>query len=187
MKMTVLSGSIAAVCLACGLATAAQLPSSSSSTAANVQATPPAAITVAGCVQQEASVLKRNAAAGEVGMSDEFVLTRATLNPRPPADQPKSETEPPPEAPVGTSGSASNFGKVYRVTGDKENELKTYVGQRVEITGAFKNDAEAKAELASAGIKGRSTGAELTPANTPEITIAAIRPVAGSCSAGGDR
>jgi hypothetical protein len=187
MKMTVLSGSIAAVCLAGGLAAAAQVPAQSSSSTSAAQSTPPAAITVAGCVQQEASVLKRNAAVGEVGMSDEFVLTQSILNPRPPTDQPKSETEPPPAAAVGTSGSVSNFGKVYRVTGDKENELKTYVGQRVEITGAFKNDAEAKAELASAGIKGRSTGAELTPANTPEITIAAIRPVAGSCSGGGDR
>jgi hypothetical protein len=73
------------------------------------------------------------------------------------------------------------------VTGNKENELKPYVGQRVEITGAFKNDVDAKAELASLGVKKRSVTGELTPANTPEITITAIRPVSGSCSPAADR
>ncbi len=69
------------------------------------------------------------------------------------------------------------------MTGDKESELKPYVGQRVEITGAFKNETDAKAEIASMG-KGDKAG-ELTPTNTPEITIAAIKPVPGTCPAVG--
>ena len=170
-----LTGSIAAAWLACGLTAGAQAPPAQTAPPleAPAQAAPASAITVAGCVQAEKSVLKRAAAAGDLGMGDEFVVTHVKLNP---AAQP---AEPAPDAPVGTSGSA--FGKVYRVTGDKETELKAFVGQRVEITGAFKNETDAKAELASIG-KGDKPG-ELTPANTPEITITAIKPVSGSCPA----
>jgi len=171
----VLTGSIAAAWLACGLTAGAQTPPAQSTS------TPPAAgaapITVAGCVQPEKSVLKRTAAVGDVGMGDEFVVTNVQLNP------PAQPTEPVADAPVGTSGAPGTFGKVYRVTGDKESELKPYVGQRVEITGAFKNETDAKAEIASMG-KGDKAG-ELTPANTPEITITAIKPVSGACSAAG--
>ena len=173
-----LTGSMAAVWLACGLTAVAQSSTPPQSTPPQTtapQAAPASAVTVAGCVQAENLVLKRAGAVGDVGMGDEFVVTHVKLNP---AAQP---AEPAPDAPVGTSGSA--FGKVYRVTGDKESELKPYVGQRVEITGAFKNETDAKAELASIG-KGDKPG-ELTPANTPEITITAIKPVSGSCPAAG--
>jgi hypothetical protein len=174
MKRTILSGSIASLWLVCGFAATAQTP-------ADNQTSPAATITVAGCVQPEKDVLKRNAAVGDVGMSDEFVLIHSALNPKPAADEPKP-AEPPAEAPVGTSGSASNFGKIYRVTGDKEKELKPFVNQRVEITGAFKNETGAKAEIASVGTKG--TAGE-SPANTPEITITAIKPIAGMCTSVG--
>jgi hypothetical protein len=165
-----LTGSITAAWLACGLTAGAQSAPPQSTLP---QAAPASAVTVAGCVQAEKSVLQRTAAAGDLGMGDEFVVTHVKLNP---AAQP---AEPVPDSPIGTSGSAAGFGKVYRVTGDKESELKPYVGQRVEITGAFKNETDAKAELASIG-KGDKPG-ELTPANTPEITITAIKPVPGTC------
>ena len=183
----VLTRSIAAAWLACGLTAGAQSapPQSAPPQSAPPQSTlpqstpalsaPASAITLAGCVQAEKVVLKRTAAAGDLGMGDEFVVTHVKLNPEP------QQAEPVPDSPVGTSGSATGFGKVYRVTGDKESELKPYVGQRVEITGAFKNETDAKAELASMG-KGDKAG-ELTPANTPEITITAIKPVSGSCPA----
>ena len=144
------------------------------------QATPSETITVAGCVQKESTVLKRNPIAGSIGMDDEFVLTNAAKGSAPGAnDAPKPDVSEPP-APVGTSGSAGNFGTVYRLTGDKEGELKGYVGQRVEITGSFKHEDKAADALSAAGTSGR-TG-ELTPANTPELTIEAIKPVSGSCS-----
>ena len=182
MSMKALSGSIAAVWLACGLAVGAQTPASTAVKAAD-QATTTASITVTGCVQPEMSVLKRDPAAGAVGMGDEFVLTHARLNTKgSSADQPQPEAQPPADAPVGTSGSPGNFGKVYRATGDKENELKALVGQRVEITGAFKKDEDAKAELA-VGTSGRLITGALTPENTPEITITAIKPVPGACGA----
>ena len=132
-----------------------------------------ASIVVAGCVQKETTVLKRDPAKGEVGdagMGDEFVLTNSLLNPTPDA---------PPT--VGTSGSVGNFGKVYRVTGDKEAELKVSVGQRVEITGTFKNDADAKAELGAVGTAGRANPGGLTTANTPEITISSVKVLPGAC------
>jgi len=144
-----------------------------------------ATITVTGCVQKETTVLKRSPVPGEMGMTDEFVLTHAMLNPATKAtDMPNPET-PPASPPVGTAGSPSNLGKVYRVTGDKESELKAQVGQRVEITGTFKKDEDAKAELGATGTSGRAVSGELTKANTPEITISSIKPVAGSCSGGG--
>jgi hypothetical protein len=182
MSTKALSGSIAAAWLACGLAVAAQTPASTTP-AATDQATTTASITVTGCVMPETSVLKRDPAAGAVGMGDEFVLTHAKLNAKASGtDQPQPETQPPADAPVGTSGSPGNFGKVYRATGDKESELKALVGQRVEITGAFKNDADAKAELA-VGTSGRLVTGIPTTENTPEITITAIKPVPGACGA----
>jgi len=140
---------------------------------------PKSSITVAGCVQKETSVLKLNPAAGqisEIGLTDEFVLTHAQLNPKP-MDEPNPEAQPP----VGTFGSPGNLGKVYRVTGDKENELKLYVGQRVEITGTFKREEDAKTELGAVGTSGRIITGELTTTNTPEIIITAIKPVSGLC------
>jgi hypothetical protein len=176
MNKQMVSGSVAAAWLACGLAVAAQGTDARPSSSAGNQATAASAITVAGCVQSESAVLKRNPAAGDVGMTDEFVLVEAALNPRPATDQPAEAP------PVGTSGSPGNFGKVYRVTGDKETELKAYAGQRVEITGAFKKADDAAVELGAVGTSGRVVTGDLTPANTPEITITAIRPVPGSCA-----
>ncbi len=171
MSMKALTGSIAAAWLACGLAAGAQAPTATTSKAGDKTST--AAITVAGCVQSEMSVLRRDPAAGDAGMSDEFVLIHAKLNPK----------ASPSGTSIGTSGPLVSFGKVYRMTGDKEKELKALAGQRVEITGRFKREADAKAELA-AGTTGRVVTGALTPENTPEITITAIKPVAGSCGGG---
>ena len=176
MSVKLLSGWFAAA-LVCAATAAAQNPPAQPAQPASDQPAAAAAqastITIAGCVQKEGDVLKRAAAAGDVGMSDEFVLTKAMLNPSAsPADEAK------PEQPTGTSGAA---GKVFRVTGDKEKELKSLVGQRVEITGSFKKASDAQRELGTAGTSG-STPAELTPANTPEVTITSIKPASGSCS-----
>jgi hypothetical protein len=182
MSSRAVYGFIAAACLSGAVAVGAQSQSAPAIPAAGAQSADSPVVTVIGCVQKETSVLKRNAAAAvEPGMGDEFVLTNSELSTGAPSmDQPPSPTEPPAADPVGTSGSASNFGKVYRVTGDKENDLKAYVGQRVEISGAFKNEADAKTELSTAGTSGRTAG-EPTKQNTPEITIAVIKPSTGSC------
>jgi hypothetical protein len=147
-------------------------------------ATSPQSITVSGCVLKESSVLKRGAigsATMGAGMGDEFVLTQAKLSDSKTAtEKPEAGAAPAqPNEPAGTSGSA-NFGKVYRLTGEKENDLKNYVGQRVEIVGMFKHEEDAKAEAGAVGTSGRPAG-ELTTANTPEITITSVTPSTGSC------
>src|SRR6185295_12097020 len=82
-------------------------------------------VTVVGCVQKETDVLKKSATGG-AGMGDEFVLTNSKLNPPPMSVKPETSAEP-----AGTSGSTAGYDKVYRVTGDKESELKSLVGKRV--------------------------------------------------------
>jgi hypothetical protein len=131
----------------------------------------PAVMTIGGCVQKESAVLKRNPALGNIGMDDEFVLTFSELNPgKETAKQRAAEA-----TPVGS------FGKVFRVSGDKERDLKNYVGQRVEITGSMKNKEYTVDKMSSVGTSGTT---ELTPANTPEITIATVTPISGSCTSG---
>src|SRR5262249_34066175 len=96
--------------------------------------------TFVGCVQKESSVLKRKPVAANIGMEDEFVLTFAKAGPAAAADAPKPDAPPEPAAAAAAPG---NFGTVYRVTGDKEKELKSLVGQRVEITGTIKDKVKA--------------------------------------------
>jgi len=136
-------------------------------------------VTVTGCVQPETAVLKRNPVAGNIGMGDEFVVTFATLNPSAGTELPKSDVQNPPTETAGTSGSAG-FGKVYRLTGSQEKDLKAFVGQRLEITGRFKDKEKVKDELGSVGTSSRT--ADLTPNNTPEIIIDAFKPASGACT-----
>src|SRR5689334_4737025 len=93
-----------------GAAAIAQSPAQSSPQAP----TESPGLTVVGCVQKESAVLKRTPIAGNMGMDDEFVITFAKPAPAPGAE-PKPDAAPP--EPTGTSGSASNFGTVYRLTG----------------------------------------------------------------------
>ena len=166
----------AAVVAISGAVLLAQSPAQSPPQYPPQTTTPSAAVSFSGCVQKEASVLKRNPVAANVGMDDEFVLTFAKAAPLAGTDTTKPDVTPEPAPP---SGSPSNFGTVYRLTGDKEKELKSYVGQRVEISGTLKDKEKATDALSSIGTSGKT---ELTPANTAEITIDAIKPVSGSCA-----
>ncbi len=172
MMIKLLSGSAAAMLSATVMfAAPAQQPSADQKPAA-------APVTVVGCVQKEADVLKRTPLTGAAGMGDEFVLTHAMLKPDAASADRPAQPEP---APVGTSG--TDPGTVYRVTGDKEKDLKDYIGQRVEITGAFKQNTDAKSEMGSIGTSGKP--GELNPANTAEISIESFRATSGSCAGGG--
>lgn len=144
-------------------------------------------ITVTGCIFNESSVLKRGAvgtATTGAGSGDEFVLTQATVEDSTTAtEKPEAEATGTPNEPVGTSGTDVNFGKVYRLAGKQESDLKNYVGKRVEIVGTFKGADDAKAETGAVGTSGTAPAGELTAANTPELTITSITPSTGSCSA----
>jgi hypothetical protein len=108
-------------------------------------------------------------------MGDEFVLTHASLKSSDSAST-ASEAKPP------AAGMQNTFGKVYRATGDKEESLKTYVGQRVQVTGTFKDSEDATRELGATGTSGSSAAAKPTVANSPEFTIQSVTPTSGSCT-----
>ena len=177
MSPRVLSASLAASVFACGVALSAQQsqPPASPMTAQS-QAT---SFKVVGCVQNEKDVLK-SAMPGKPGMGDEFVLTNAVL--RPDAATTETPQAAAPSEPTSAYGTQNRFGKVYRATGDRESELKGYVGQRVEITGTFKHAEDATRELGPTGTSGRATAAEPSVDNTPEITVASIVPMGGTCT-----
>ena len=175
MNVKMLSVSMAATVLAGGLTLNAQAQQPPAQPAA--QAPAPNTVTLVACVVKESDVLKaRTAMAGNAGMSDEFVLTLAELK----SDTPAAKS--PTDAAPAIAGLENRFGKVYRATGDKERDLKNFVGQRVEITAVFKNEADATRELGATGTSGSPSAAQPTIDNTPELTIQSIAPSAGSCS-----
>jgi hypothetical protein len=179
MSMMRWSTSVAAAVMVCAVTAVAQTPSSPATDQKGVSP----AITVTGCVQKESAVLKRNPAAGSIGMGDEFVLTNSAITPAPGSNEaPKPDVQAPPPEPTGTSGSANNFGIVYRLTGDKESELKSYVGQRVLIAGTLKAKEKATDELSSIGTSGKAAEGASTPDNTRELIIDSITPAAGTCA-----
>jgi hypothetical protein len=138
-------------------------------------------VTVTGCVQHETDVLKRPAVQGNVGMGDEFVLTHSTIQTGAAAAEPQPSTAPAPAEPTGTS--AASPGRVYRVTGDQEASLAQHLGHRVQITGTFKSDVDARRELGAIGTSGKppETAGQPTTANTPEIKIESVKMLSGTC------
>jgi hypothetical protein len=191
MSAKLLSSSLAAGCVF-SLIVSAQAPAQQSSPPPTAEPTETSdqqndagsPVTLSGCVLKESSVLKPGAIATATmgaGMGDEFVLTQATIgDASAPIEKPEADAAAPPNEPVGTSGTETGFGKVYRLTGEQESELKDYIGQRVVLVGVFKHDEDAKTEAGAVGTSGRS--GELTAANTPEFTITSITPSTGSCS-----
>ena len=137
-----------------------------------VAPTRPPYIVVMGCVQRESSVLKPDPSSPGAGMDKEFVLTFSVLSP----DLQQSEL---PKPAADASGLPGYVGAVYRLAGPKEGELKQFVGQRVQVTGTFKDQDKAAAAI-KAGKIGRA--GELTPDDTPEIIIDTYRLVSEVCS-----
>lgn len=144
------------------------------------QPNPNQSVTITGCVQNERDVLKGNQMPKAMGMGDEFVLTHSTIQAGSSTTKPPEEAAPAPTAPAGTSG---GLGKIYRVTGDQESSLQQHLGKKVEITGRFKDEAEARRELGAIGTSGTppATAGEPTAANTPEITIEAVKMISETC------
>ncbi len=170
MSVKILSASVVAAALAVGAhAQAQQQPPAQqpqTSQMANAKA-----ITIVGCVAKESDVLEAQASASP-GMGDEFVLTHAWLK----------TSESPMGSEAKSDAPANSLGKVYRTTGDKEESLKTYVGQRVQITGMFKDAEDATRELGATGTSGSSAAPKPTIENTPEFTIQSVTPTSGSCT-----
>ena len=163
--------SLAAIALLIAAGVQAQAP--------QAQPDPKQIVTITGCVQNESEALKRPAATPKMGMGDEFVLTHSTIKAATATAEPP--TQPKPAEPAAAAGAAEN--KIYRVTGDQEASLKSHLGHKVEITGTFKSEADARRELGAIGTSGKppATPAEPTAMNTPEVTVNSVRMISESC------
>src|SRR5437762_6718586 len=93
-------------------------------------------MTVVGCLVREADYRRTHGlgkgALGGLGLGDEFVLVNASASPAPAAKNASANCEE-------TAG-----GQAYRLTGKTEDDLKAFVGHRIEVTGAFDHERDAK-------------------------------------------
>ena len=139
-------------------------------------------VTLVGCVQREddyrkAHNLGKGGTTGTgVGSSDEFVLVGATI---------AGAAAPATSGTTGTSGATAE-GTAFELSGEKESELKAFVGKRVEIMGKMK-----AAEKSPAGATGGATagtpptGVDVLSADLRlrEVDIASVKETTGTCPA----
>ena len=121
-----------------------QPPATAQTPAQPAQKAADESVTFVGCLQSEsdyrlANNLGKGGAAGTgAGAGDEFVLINAAKIP---------------SGPTGTAGTPPPAGtEAYELTGDKEADVKAFIGKRVEITGKLK-----AAEMGPAGPTGGAT------------------------------
>jgi hypothetical protein len=130
-----------------------------------------AVMTLAGCLYRENSIPGRSPNVAEkAGVLEDYILADAApaRESKPLSDPPIAEAGRPPAAP--TAGLAS--GRMYKVTKISDEQLKTLVGKRVEITGTIKPDDDAK------------PADRATNTNLPNIEGTSIHEVTGaSCPA----
>jgi hypothetical protein len=123
------------------------------------QVSPNTTMTLVGCLMRESDYRKAHnlgkGALGGVGLGDEFVLVDATDSSSAPAARSTS-----------TTCTETGSGKAYRMTGKAEEQLKPFVGRRIEVTGQFDHERDAKT---AAG----ETDAKLPP----EVKIASFHAV----------
>jgi hypothetical protein len=121
-----------------------------------------AMVKVVGCVQKERDVLETRG----VGVGDEFVLTDVSQAEAAASGQKSSSSQP------GTANMAAGdqpSGRMYTLTGDREDDMKSMVGKRVEITGRLEDgdDPEAAADASTASPPDAGpTDAETEPTGT---------------------
>jgi hypothetical protein len=129
-------------------------------------------MTVVGCLVRETDYRRAHGlgkgAFGGLGLGDEFVLVDATAVSAPASTDAATSASSSTAAPCAEKGT----GQAYRVTGKSEDELKRFVGRRMEITGPFDHARDART---AAG----QTNAKLPP----EIKIASYREAPASVSA----
>lgn len=108
-------------------------------------------MTLTGCLVKEEDYRRAHklgsGALGGVGLGDEFILVNAvsaqasSASPSTPLSAASSSAAPPPSA---EHCSETSGGAAYRLTGKLEDELKSFVGHRMEITGTFDHPRDAK-------------------------------------------
>jgi hypothetical protein len=129
------------------------------------QTAPEQQVTIVGCVQREEDYRKANnlgkggAVGTGAGAGDEFVLVNASIS-----------GANAPAAPTGTAGTPGGTaeGSAFELSGDKEEEVKAFVGKRVEITGKMK-----AAEKGATGTTGGATAG--TPPTGVDVASADLK------------
>jgi len=158
MQVRKIAGSIAATLFvsAAAFAQSEKAAPPSSTQAENASGS----MTVVGCLIREADYRKAHnlgkGALGGVGLGDEFVLVDA---------MPASNST---AAPSSGTCTETGAGKAYRTTGKLEEQLKPFVGHRIEITGQFDHERDAK-----------TAAGETNATLPPEIRIASYREASG--------
>jgi hypothetical protein len=169
-----IAGSVAAIFLV-GAAAFAQSDNRSTATDQN-KVSPSsdanATMTIVGCLVRETDYRKAHGlgkgAIGGLGLGDEFVLVDATTVASAATTAP--ETGSSPQTPAARSSaspaacSEKGTGKAYRTTGQLEEKLKPFVGRRIEVTGQFDHERDA-----------RTAAGETNAKLPPEIKIASYR------------
>jgi len=143
-------------------------------------------VTVTGCLMSESAYRQAHnlgkGALNGAGLGDEFVIVDATTAPASNVPKPNDVKRERP-APSPSSASAAQCaergnGQAYRITGHREEELKGWVGRRLEVTGTLKHDSSASTGTVAAG----KLPEELDMADYREVAAgapaAAVRPSA---------
>jgi hypothetical protein len=133
-------------------------PSSNPSGDRPAPAAIPPAVTVDGCVATESEIPGRKVSLGErVRLNRHFLLFHSKVV------KGKAPASPP------ASGGAAAYGRLYKISGLTDEQLKIHVGRRVRIEGSFGDLEEASA-------------ADPDPSELVELNVTTIRQVPGDCS-----
>ncbi|HET9830934.1 MAG TPA: hypothetical protein VFP91_04475 [Vicinamibacterales bacterium] len=168
-----IAGSVAAIFLV-GAAAFAQSDNRSTAKDQNQVAQPSsdgnATMTLVGCLVRETDYRKAHGlgkgAIGGLGLGDEFVLVDVTTVAASGSTAPATGSSPqvPPTRSSSAACSEKGTGKAYRTTGQLEERLKPFVGRRIEVTGQFDHERDA-----------RTAAGETNAKLPPEIKIASYR------------
>ena len=147
------------------------------------QKEPAEQVTLIGCVQSEEDYRKANnlgkggTAGTGVGAGNEFILVAAM---KAPAGGATAGT-------AGTAGPTATGTDAYELSGDKESELKAFVGKRVEIAGKMKAAETTTTGKPTGGATAGTppTGVDIASKDLKlrEIDIVSVKESPGTCPA----
>jgi hypothetical protein len=130
--------------------------------------------TLVGCLYREDQVPGRKPNVAErAGVLEDYILADASTA--------SAQTKPgATTGATGTTGTTPTSGNMYKVEGPSDEQLKTLVGKRVEITGRI--DPEG-GPGATPGKPRPDRGLGPDEINLPEFEVSAIREISGTCPA----
>jgi uncharacterized protein YdeI (BOF family) len=128
--------------------------------------------TLVGCLYREDQVPGRKPNVAErAGILEDYILADASIKSAKPGATPGA---------TGTAGTAPSSGKMYKVEGPSDEQLKSLVGKKVEVMGRIDPEGRPGAKPASPQ-PDRGLGPDQI--NLPEFEASSIREIAGACPA----